>query len=112
MRAAAARPGGYTPSMLMLLLLACGDPKGDDGAGPLDSGDDRPDDTAGGDDTSSGDDTAGDTAEDGYYGEVPADPIALPAFSATSQDGTGLGPEDVLGHPTVMWFYPVAAGAG
>ena len=31
---------------------------------------------------------------------------------ADDADGSGRAREDLLGHPTVMWFYPAAATAG
>lgn len=48
----------------------------------------------------------------GLIGQPPAAPRALPEFQATNRDGTARRREDLLGHPTVIWFYPAAATAG
>ena len=45
-------------------------------------------------------------------GEPPATPIPAPDFAATNLDGAARDREDLLGHPTVMWFYPAAGTAG
>ncbi len=45
-------------------------------------------------------------------GTVPASPLGPPTFaSVRNLDGTDRVPADLVGHPTVMWFYP-AAGTG
>jgi peroxiredoxin len=45
-------------------------------------------------------------------GEPPATPVPAPDFAATNMDGAARDREDLLGHPTVMWFYPAAGTAG
>lgn len=45
------------------------------------------------------------------HGTAPAAPIAAPEFAATGRDGTPRDRSALLGHPTVLWFYP-AAGTG
>lgn len=35
-------------------------------------------------------------------------PIPLPTFEATNRDGTARGPVDLVGQPSVLWFYPAA----
>lgn len=95
------------------LLLACA-PATDSGAGE--------DATDGADGTQSGTDGAADGSSDGADGAAdgtadlngtpPASPIALPSFAATNRDGSARSRDDLLGHPTVMWFYPLAASAG
>lgn len=104
---------------------------GDDDAGGDDAGGDDAGDDAGTTDTADGGDESGDESGDGddggddggdaggddggtvsYNGTVPASPAALPEFAATNSDGSGRAREDLLGHPTVMWFYPAAATAG
>jgi hypothetical protein len=45
-------------------------------------------------------------------GERVDPPLAAIAFSATNRDGTARSREDLLGHPTVMWFYPAASSYG
>jgi hypothetical protein len=46
------------------------------------------------------------------HGDLPADQLALPVFTATNMDGTARTEADLVGHPTVMWFYPAAATGG
>ena len=50
--------------------------------------------------------------DEGLYGTFPDAPRPLPEFSATNYDGTVRAREDVLGHPTVMWFFPAAGTYG
>lgn len=45
-------------------------------------------------------------------GTPPSEPIPAPTFAATNRDGSARSRDDLLGHPTVMWFYPLAASAG
>lgn len=45
------------------------------------------------------------------HGTLPADQLSLPVFTATNMDGTVRDESDLLGHVTLMWFYP-AAGTG
>ncbi len=45
------------------------------------------------------------------HGTLPAEQLSLPVFTATNMDGTVRDEVDLLGHPTVLWFYP-AAGTG
>lgn len=45
-------------------------------------------------------------------GQVPDEALPAPEFVATNRDDTGRSREDLLGHPTVMWFYPLAGTAG
>ena len=46
------------------------------------------------------------------HGERPAAPIPMPEFQALDQHGEPRTKAALLGHPTVMWFYPAAATAG
>ena len=46
------------------------------------------------------------------HGSVPENNLALPDFSASNYDGAARTREDLMGHPTVIWFYPAAATAG
>ena len=46
------------------------------------------------------------------HGTEPAQPVLPPEFSATSHDGGLRSQTDLLGHPTVMWFFPAAATPG
>lgn len=90
------------------LLIGCADPAEKD---PLDTGE-------AGDDTAS--DTAADTATDtntdsaplSLVGVTPAEAIDAPEFSAQNRDGAARSRADLLGQPTVMWFFPGADTPG
>jgi len=93
-----------------------------DGGSGDDGGSGSGDDTSG-DDGGSGDDGSGDSGGDSggddgsidwdsLNGDVPAAPVDVPEFAARNYDGGARSREDVLGHPTVMWFYPAAATSG
>jgi hypothetical protein len=46
-------------------------------------------------------------------GTAPASPLGPPSFAAVSnRDGQPRVPADLVGHPTVMWFYPAANTGG
>jgi hypothetical protein len=83
------------------------DDTGSGGSGGEGSGDDTGASTGSGDDGS--DDTG--TALD-LYGEVPKKAIEAPEFAAVNRDGGARDREDLLGHPTVLWFYPLASSPG
>lgn len=67
-------------------------------------------------------DTAADTAEDSgsdtnidsaeLNGTVPPEALAAPEFSATNRDGGKRSRPDLIGHPSVIWFYPAATTGG
>jgi len=65
-------------------------------------------------DTSSGDTT--ETFDTGLYaetiGERPDEFLGLPEFEATAHNGEARGQADLLGHPSVIWFYPMADTSG
>ena len=48
----------------------------------------------------------------GLHGVRPPTPLPAPTFTATSQAGEPRGPADLLGRPTVLWFYPMAGTPG
>ncbi|MFH1468525.1 MAG: hypothetical protein ABIO70_29315 [Pseudomonadota bacterium] len=52
----------------------------------------------------------------GLYGELhgarPAVFLEAPEFEATAHNGELRGREHLLGHPTVLWFYPMASTSG
>lgn len=50
--------------------------------------------------------------DDELYGSYPADPKPAPEFEATNRDGSPRGRADLLGHPTVLWFFPAAGTYG
>lgn len=54
-----------------------------------------------------------DTASsEGLTGTIPDEALAAPEFAATNRDGTARGQADLIGHPTVIWFYPLANTPG
>jgi len=97
-------------AMLLVPLVAlagCTSPPGEDASGG--------DDSAGAVDSGSGSDDGGlanDVDPDLLNGTVPDSVLPAPEFVATNRDGAGRDREDLLGHPTVMWFYPAAATSG
>lgn len=90
-------------SLPLLLALGCVAPDGK--GGPV---------ADGADDTGATDtgDTAGDTLPDGLNGTPPAEAVSLPTFAARNQYGEDRSEADLLGHPTVLWFYPAAGTYG
>jgi peroxiredoxin len=46
------------------------------------------------------------------HGTIPTETIPLPEFIAHNHDGAERTAADLVGHPTVIWFYPVANTAG
>ena len=86
---------------------ATGDDGGTDGGGTGDDG-------GAGDDGGSGDDggTGDDWSDLELNGDWPDEAIPAPEFTVTNRDGNSRTREDLLGHPTVMWFYPAAASSG
>ena len=48
----------------------------------------------------------------GTNGTIPSEALEAPEFSATNRDGGARDREDLLGHPTIMWFYPAAGTYG
>lgn len=95
----------------LLLLLACtADPDSGDGATTSDGGGTADGGSVADGGTDGGASDGGGTGAD-LYGEWAKVQFPAPQFVATNMDGTGRAREDLLGHPTVMWFYP-AAGTG
>lgn len=87
-----------------LALAACTASPVDDGAladGADTAGDTAPVDTA----------APGDTALD-LHGVPPATPVPPPTFAARNLDGAPRAQPDLVGHPTIVWFYPAATTAG
>jgi hypothetical protein len=66
-------------------------------------------------DTSPAEDTAP-PFDTGLYDQLngarPDEFLALPEFEATAHNGEARGQEHLLGHPTVLWFYPLANTSG
>jgi peroxiredoxin Q/BCP len=85
-------------------FIGCAEPGAKD---PQDSGpatDDTASDTAA--------DTATDTAAPNLIGTPPAAAIDAPEFTAQNRDGAARSRADLLGQPTVMWFFPSADTPG
>ena len=103
------RPSFYQTSAslaLVLFLAACaaGGAPGDD---DTTAGDD--DSAAGDDDSVAGDD---DSTPVQLNGTPPDTPLPAPDFTAQNQRGETVGPDQLLGHPTVLWFFPAAGTPG
>ena len=93
--------------LLLLLIAACGS-QGSEPDTDTASGSDTDSET----DTSDTSDTTLPDTDTGLYGTFPDAPLSLPEFTATNSDGAARTREDVLGHPTVMWFFPAAGTYG
>ncbi len=54
------------------------------------------------------------TTADGIvlHGQRPADTLGLPEFTVADHLGHARGPQDLLGRPQVLWFYPMAGTPG
>ena len=48
----------------------------------------------------------------GLSGTEPSSPVPVPDFTATNYDGGTRTSTDLVGHPTVVWFFPAAATPG
>jgi hypothetical protein len=48
----------------------------------------------------------------GVVGTAPATPVVIPDFAAVNQDGAPRGKPDLLGHPSVVWYFPAAGTPG
>jgi peroxiredoxin len=46
------------------------------------------------------------------HGTLPPEPVAAPEFAARNQLGEARGRPDLLGHPTVLWFFPASGTPG
>ncbi len=57
-------------------------------------------------------DTNGDTGPVTYNGTLPDSSIPAPDFSAENMDESPRTKDDLIGHPTVIWFYPAAGTSG
>ncbi len=99
---------GYPAAMTLLLLASCAvtalSDTGADSGFVADSAD-----TADTSDTAEGTDV--DTATD-LNGEWATERTPAPEFVATNRDGSARSRPDLVGHPTVIWFYPAAGTSG
>lgn len=89
----------------MLLLSACASPDGtpDDSASPSST------DSVADSGTDSGGTDSGSVA---LIGTAPTVPKSAPDFELLNRDETPRNRDDLLGHPTVLWFYPAAQTSG
>jgi hypothetical protein len=46
--------------------------------------------------------------DDSLHGSYPTSELPLPQFEALNSDGGVRGPDQLRGHPTVLWFFPFA----
>ncbi|MBN2800326.1 MAG: redoxin domain-containing protein [Deltaproteobacteria bacterium] len=100
----------HTLFITLGLLTACPNPYRDDveeDTGPVEDTDaDTDTDTDA--DTDSDTDTDTDTDADlEIYGAAPSSPVAAPEFVATNLDGSPRTRSNLLGHRTILWFYPL-----
>ena len=49
---------------------------------------------------------------DGLTGTTPDKPLPAPEFSALHYDGSPRSQEDLIGQPSVLWFFPLANTPG
>jgi len=56
--------------------------------------------------------TSGATSTGALHGSAPEVAVSAPEFSATNMDGSGRDRSDLLGGPSVLWFYPWAGTPG
>jgi hypothetical protein len=98
--------------MVLLLALACASPAARTSADAHVS--ERGPDTAGPDDTAdtAGPDGSADSAySDGLLGARIDPPLAPPVFAVLDMGGAPRTEADLLGHPTVLWFFREAEGS-
>jgi hypothetical protein len=107
-----------TRALLLVLAVGCSGGKDDtsdlaetDTDTDTDSDADSDSDTDSDSDSDTDTDTGTMVLPDGLHGTPPDSPLAAPEFTATAMDGTPRSQPDLVGHPTVLWFYP-AAGTG
>ena len=99
-------------SLLSSALVACGQPKLDGFDDPAPTGSDSATDSTGADSGTGGTGGTTDTDISGLNGAAPSGDTSLPTFTAQNMDGSPRTRDDLLGHPTVMWFYPLANTGG
>jgi cytochrome oxidase Cu insertion factor (SCO1/SenC/PrrC family) len=90
---------------MLLFLFACVSEKSADGPGGVA-------DTSGVSDSASTADTDTGIPVADYNGTPPESPIPVPTFTARNMDGETRTQADLVGHPTVIWFYPAAGTSG
>ena len=104
--------------MLALLVASAGsiacddDDASSDGDADTDADGDSDTDTDGDTDTDTDGDTDSDIDTDALHGTQPDQALEAPDFTAWNSDGAERSKPDLIGHPTVVWFYPAAATGG
>jgi peroxiredoxin len=46
------------------------------------------------------------------HGERPSAPVPAPEFQAVAHTGAARTRTDLMGHPTVLWFFPIVGTPG
>ena len=92
------RPALLSPLVFLISCTVADEPPGDSVA-----------DSASPQDTAAPFDTG---VYDQLNGALPDEPLGLPVFEATAQNGELRSQEHLLGHPSVIWFYPLANTSG
>lgn len=102
--------------VLGMVLAACtfgSDPaEPDAGSDGISDADDGGADPGPGDVGPDGGDQMADIDWDALNGAVPDEALAAPEFTATNRDDSPRDRDDLIGQPTVLWFYPKAATSG
>ena len=99
--------------LLLVFLFACSGDLSDSHGGDGDADTDADSDSDSDADSDSDSDSDSDTDTDvSFNGTVPGEPISAPEFAATNRDGSSRDRSDLIGHPTVLWFYPGAFTSG
>ena len=101
---------GFLLSMAALLVSCTGTSPGTDKSSGGEGTDTDEGTGSGGGQT----DTSGWSLDTGasYNGCFPDASIPVPEFRAINRDGAARDREELLGHPSVMWFFPAAGTPG
>lgn len=94
---------------MLFLLLACQSPK-ESAPNPADSSLTNDSQTTQTDSETTTETT--ETTSRELVGQAPSNPVPLPEFVATNMDESPRSRDDLLGHRTIIWFYPAASTAG
>jgi hypothetical protein len=109
-----------TRALLLVLAVGCSGGK-DDTSDLTDTDTDTDTDADSDSDTDTDSDTDADADSDAdtdtvlpgdLNGTPPDEALPAPEFTATAMDGTPRTQPDLMGQPTVLWFYPAAFTGG